>query len=203
MFEASWKFWIFSWCVVIQALTQEGSWRGERSPRAFGTELWHDRFRSLTHNCSILMWVSAWYGMESRLLLGLQHGNKRQFPCWVRAEPMSLHTVGESRFNELSQKLSLYLEKQLTEKFQPALKRKCILIVLLSTPPVLPVCLWWKQQAFVIIACTRSPDWPRVAPFWSSELSCDLTTTLNTSGDTPTGLALVTQQALADDHRAT
>lgn len=51
---------------------------------------------------------------------------------------------------------------------------------------------------------TGSPDWPWVAPFWSSELSCHLMMILNMSRDTPTpGLALVTQQALANDHRTT
>lgn len=77
-FEASRKFWIFSWCFFIRPLTQESSWRGERSLWTFGTELWYGRFQSLTHNHSIFMWVLAWYGMESRLLLGLQRGNKRR-----------------------------------------------------------------------------------------------------------------------------
>lgn len=44
----------------------------------------------------------------------------------------------------------------------------------------------------------RSLGWPWVAPFWISELSSDLITTLNTSRDTPApGPSLVTQQALA------
>ena len=76
---------------------------------------------------------------------------ERCFPHGVSAEPISLHTAGESRFNEVSQKLSFDLEKQLTEKFQPALKRKWTLLVLPSTPSVLPENPQWKQQAFVTI----------------------------------------------------
>jgi len=87
------------------------------------------------------------YVVGRRLLLGLQQQDKRDGCSVVIAEPLSWHTAGESGL--LNSFEDSVLEKQLTEKLQPAIKRKCILILLPPNHTLLPYSLLGKQLAFV------------------------------------------------------